>query len=181
MSEHRYPMSSLLPDYARGILGGAAGVGGLVLAPPMSIATLVFAGLTALFSLFTIRTVLRQRTRVAVTEQSISSRPGQEHSLTWNEIETITLRYYSTRRSRDRGWMTLKLKAGSRSIVVESSLEGFEAILARAADAARRNRLALNETTRANFAMMGFPTDDSPTVDWGSAGGSAGRATGGGP
>ncbi|WP_119460566.1 hypothetical protein [Rhodospirillaceae bacterium SYSU D60014] len=180
MSIHRYPMSSLMPDYARGILGIAIGAGGLILVASMSIVAFIFAGLTALFALFTIRTVLRQWTRVAVTEQSVSSRPGQERPLAWNEIEAITLRYYSTRRTRDRGWMTLKLKSGRRSIVVESSLNGFEAILARAAEAARRNRLALSETTRANFAMMGFPIDESSALEWGSAGGSADHSTGAG-
>jgi hypothetical protein len=162
MSTHRYAPRDLIPDYARGLTGAAVSGGALTLVPSTSVTALVLAALTALFMLFTIRTALRQRTRVEVTDRSISSRPGPKDPLTWNEIDGIRLRYYSTRRARDRGWMTLKLMSRRRSIVVDSNLEGFEAILARAAEAASRNRLDLSDTTRANFAALGFPVEDAP-------------------
>lgn len=165
MSVHRYSLRSLAPDYARGLIGAAVSLGALALIPAMSVMTFVFAGLTALFALFTIRTALRQRTCVELTERSISSRPGDETPVAWNEIEGLKLRYYSTRRARDRGWMTLKLVSPRRSIVVDSNLDGFEAIVARAAEAASRNHLDLSETTRANLASLGLPVNDGSASD----------------
>ena len=49
----------------------------------------------------------------------------------------MALRYYSTRRKRKDGWMTLTLKSGKHKIDIESTLPHFADIVARAAYAAK--------------------------------------------
>ena len=50
--------------------------------------------------------------------------------------------------------MTLQLKAGTTKVALDSSLTGFSEIVARAAEAARRNDLALDDVTLANLAAL---------------------------
>lgn len=156
MSLHRYPFARLAPDYLRGVAGLAVSGGAWALSPGSVSAVVICGGLTALFTLFTIRTALRQTQRVEVTDEAIGMRGAAGGPLPWREIDGVALRYYATRRHRGGGWMTLKLRAGRRRLAVDSQLEGFDLIAARAAEAARRNRLGLTPTTLANFDALGL-------------------------
>jgi hypothetical protein len=170
MSAHRYLRGKLVADYLRGGLG-FAGTGGIWLAlPPLSPAVnALFGGLTLLFLLFTIRTAWRQAVRIELSDEAISrTSPGltssRQGSLAWRDIVAVKLRYYSSRRGRKDGWLTLRLVGAETRIAIDSDLEGFDEIARRAALAASRKELRLDEVTRANFAAIGFPTD-APAVD----------------
>ena len=52
--------------------------------------------------------------------------------------------------------MTLKLTAGRTAISVDSNIDGFDAIAARAARAMAENRIDADEATLANFAALGL-------------------------
>lgn len=165
MSRHRYLRGKLIADYLRGGLG-FAGTGGiwLVLPAPSPAANAALGGLTLLFLLFTIRTAWRQAVLIEVSDEAISrTSPGlassRQGSLAWRDIVAVKLRYYSTRRGRKDGWLTLRIAGAGTRIALDSDLDGFEEIARRAALAAARKGLRLDETTRANFAAIGFPTD----------------------
>jgi hypothetical protein len=159
VSVHRYSARSLLPDYLRGAAGLTVGAGGWLLAPTAPHVVLIFGGLTALFLLFTMRTVARQRAWIELNEDSISIGRERPTLLRWAELSDVKLRYYSTRRNRSGGWMTLKLAAGRTGVTIDSNIDGFDRIVARAARAALDNRLAIDATTRANFAALGLVTE----------------------
>src|SRR5215475_1614853 len=156
VSIHRYSAKNLLPDYLRGAIGVAIGGGGWLLAPSAPHVIVIFGGLTLLFLLFTMRTVARQRAWIELTEESLSIGQGQPTLLRWNELKHVKLRYYSTRRNRSGGWMTLKLSGDTASIAIDSNIDGFDAIVARAAQALRENRLVVDDTTLANLAALGL-------------------------
>lgn len=162
-SIHRYPFRSLLPDYLRGAAGLAVAVGFWLLAPDATHIVAIFGGLTVLFLLFTMRTVARQGTRVEMTDEAIASAGVRRVALRWQELERVRLRYYSTRRNRSGGWMNLQLRGGGGSITVDSQIDGFEAIAARAARSIVDNRLNADDVTLANLAALGCETPDQAT------------------
>jgi len=158
MSIHRYSLHNLLPDYLRGGAGLIVGAGGWLLAPGVLHIIVIFGGLTVLFLLFTMRTVARQYTRIEMTEDAIISDGTRRLTLHWNDLDRVKLRYYSTRRNRSGGWMTLKLASGRTAISVDSNIDGFDAIAARTARMLIENHAIADDVTLANLAALGLPT-----------------------
>ena len=156
MTEYRYPLGRIVADCS--LFGGGAVMSGVVvaLAPTVPYVVVLFGGLTGVFLLYTIRTALRHRLRIAADAEGMKITGARVRSVKWAEVEAVRLRYYSTRRSRKDGWMTLTLKAGGRRFDVDSHIEGFETLARLAAGAASRRGLALDPTTRGNFAAMGL-------------------------
>jgi len=167
MSTHRYPLAKLAPDYLRGAAGLAISGGLWSLVPQADYYVIGFGGLTALFLLFTIRTALRHQERVDLADESISLTGIRRRRIDRDEVDSVGLRYYSTRRSRGSGWMTLQLRAGRRRIALDSTLEGFDTVARWAAQVANRNGVRLKPWTAANFAALGIPTDSSGAGDTG--------------
>lgn len=154
MAIYRYPKSRILADYFLGC-GGAVMTGGLLaLAPSSLFVLIVFGGLTGVFLLFTIRTALRQRLRIAADAAGIRVSGGSVRSLRWDEVQSVRLRYFSTRRSRKGGWMTLTLRGARQKIVVDSYLDGFEPLVRQAASIVTSRDLPLDPTSASNFAAL---------------------------
>jgi hypothetical protein len=160
MTEFRYPLGRIVADCS--LFGGGAVMSGIVvaLAPAVLYVVLLFGGLTGVFLLYTMRTALRHRLRIAADAEGMNIKGARVRSVKWAELEAVRLRYYSTRRSRKDGWMTLRLKAGGPWVEVDSHLEGFETLARLAAEAAIRRGLALDQATRGNLSAMGLmPTE----------------------
>jgi hypothetical protein len=154
MALYRYPKGRILADYFLGC-GGAIMTGGLLaLAPGSPFVLIVFGGLTGVFLLFTIRTALRQRLRIAADADGIRVSGGSVRSLRWDEVQSVRLRYFSTRRSRKGGWMTLTLRGPRQKIVVDSYLDGFEPLVRQAASIVTLRDLPLDPTSASNFAAL---------------------------
>ena len=159
MVELRYPVSSLVYDYLRGILG--LGISVVVM---QSIGTdtpifWVILGLAALFLVWLANTALRHASRIRFDEQGLESLPWPKKSISWGGLEEMALRYYSTRRKRKDGWMTLTLKSGTDKIDIESTLPHFADIVARAAYAAKQANLQLDQITIDNMDAIGVKVD----------------------
>jgi len=154
VTDYRYPHSRIMADYFVGGSGALMSGGVLALAPTVLYVDVLCGGLTAIFLLFTMLTVSRHRLRIAVDAEGIRVTGGRVRSIRWEEVEAVTLRYFSTRRNRKNGWMTLKIGGAGRRLAVESHLEGFEVVARHAAAAAEARRLALDPTTRSNFAAL---------------------------
>ena len=156
MTEFRYPLGRIVADCS--LFGGGAVMSGtvLALAPTVPYVILLFGGLTGVFLVYTIRTALRHRLRIAADAEGLQMRMigGWVRSLKWDEVEGVRLRYFSTRRNRQGGWMTLTLRGGGRRMAIDSYVDDFEALIRRAAQAARSRHLALDATTISNFAAL---------------------------
>jgi hypothetical protein len=158
MSVHRYSLQTLLGDYWRSAVGLIVAVGGWLLAPSSPHVIVICGGLTALFLLFTMRTIARQCSRIEMTEDAITRLGMRRTRLPWSDLDRVKLRYYSTRRNRAGGWMTLKLSEGRTGLAVDSNIDGFDAIAARAARAIVDNRIGTDDVTLANLAALGLAT-----------------------
>jgi hypothetical protein len=154
MSIHRYLPQKLLPDYLRGAAGLAISAGLCALAPNVTAVVVIFGALALLFGLFMLQTVQKQMLMLEMTEDSIGKGPNSARAKAWRELQALRLRYYALRRNKPGGWMALRLDFPGQRIGIDSNIEGFEEIVARAARAARDQRLEMDDTTRANLAAM---------------------------
>lgn len=159
MVELRYPVSSLVYDYLRGILGLGISV---VIMQSIGTDTPVFwviLGLAVLFLVWLANTALRNVSRIRFDEEGLRSMPWPKKSIAWSGLEEMALRYYSTKRKRKDGWMTLTLKSGKEKIDIESTLPHFADIVARAAYAAKQANLQLDQITIDNMDAIGVKVD----------------------
>ena len=157
-SRHRYPPRAVLLDYLYSGLGLLFTLGPLGLAASGGPAAWVLGALAALFAVYGARTAIRHRTWLGVSEDGIAVHGLLRRQLPWDELTRCTLGYYSTRRKRDRGWMQLTLKAGRRSLRLDSQIEGFDRIVRHAARAATARGIALDHATRENLRALGITT-----------------------
>lgn len=163
----RYPPAALIGDYARAVAG-------LVLtALPLSLlplgllrispwVTWPLGACALLFALFGARTAQRQFTRVTVDEEGLRSDGPFGAALRWDELSGLKLRYYATRRGRDDGWMQGALRGPRGTVRLDSALEGFDAVIERAAAAARRNGVTLTPVTEDNLLALGIDPEAGP-------------------
>ena len=156
MTRFRYPLRTLLLDDAKAVAGLAISVGPLFLDDLLRFWLYIFLLLTGLFLVFTIQTVTRHTRRLELSEAGIQMRGFRARGFNWEELEGVQLRYYSTRRDHERGWMSLKLSGGGSSVVVDSSISGFEHIAQRVAAAAQRSEVELSPGTWENFGAIGI-------------------------
>ena len=153
----RYPPQTLWADYARAAAGIVlCGLPLLTLDVNRWLAVILGAGFL-LFALFFVRTALRQRTRFVLGPDTLCADGPADTVVEWNRLDRLKLSYFSTKRDRTGGWMQLTVgSAGSGSVKVDSSLDGFYDIVERAAAAAEANKVELTLATRANLKSMGI-------------------------
>ncbi len=164
MSVHRYPWPALRGDYLRAAAGLVLTGVPLLAVPDNSVTVAVLGVLAALFALFALRTAARHSTRFELTEDGLA-RSGLGGGalgsgvVAWRTLETVSLAFYAIRRSRPDGWLQLKIRGPGRTLRLESTLDGFEIIAARAAAAAAANGISLGQTTRRNLSALGIAVD----------------------
>ncbi|HWA50658.1 MAG TPA: hypothetical protein VG742_20485 [Dongiaceae bacterium] len=155
MTELRYPLSALFWDYVRGVAGIVICFVILVTNEWQNQLAWLFAGLTVLFAIYTMTTIAKNLTRFWVTEEGIECGGFRRQTIRWADLAGLSLRYYPTSRSRKKGWMSLTLKDEKSKIQIDSNLPGFSEIVARAAHAARENKLMVDRVTADNMAAIG--------------------------
>lgn len=156
----RYPPASLYGDYARAAAGMIMTGLPLALVPVSAWIAVPMAAAALLFAVFALRTAQRQVTRITVDEAGVRATGPFGGSLRWDELAGLRLRFYSTKRDRSDGWMQLTLRGTRGRVRAESTLDGFDALVGRAATAARRNGLAFDHTTVDNLLALGIDVDD---------------------
>ena len=148
--------AALTGDYAR----AAAGLAMTALPPlllDLNAWIAVPLGLAAaLFAAFAARTVQRHMTRIVMDEDGVRAEGPLGGAVRWDALSGLRLRYYATRRDRTDGWLVLTLTDGGGRVRVESTLDGFDALAERAAEAARRNAVPLDRATQDNLLALGI-------------------------
>ncbi len=153
----RYPMKSLLGDYLRGGVGLAAACGLLAGATMLTAFQYILIAAALLFAGYVLRTWVRHRTVYALSEEGLRADGPFGRAVRWADLRDARLRYFAIRRDRKSGWLQLTLKTADAKLSVDSELDGFDAVLERAALAVRRNGLELSDPMAENFATAGFP------------------------
>ena len=157
-----YPIGTLWPDYARAGTGLVLSAAPPPWVPADSFGVWLLGGLVLLFGGFAVSTWAKQRSTVRMNAEGILIQGPLGRSMTWRDLRKLGLRFYSTRKQRGHGWLQLKLVGGGRTLKLDSNLERFEIVVARAARAASENGLALDPTTLANLESIGvWPVDGS--------------------
>ncbi|MBP5858126.1 hypothetical protein KAJ83_13990 [Marivibrio halodurans] len=166
----RYPRRLLHGDLARALLGLALTAGPLMMIEPLLAVGVVLGLCAAIFAVYLARTILRYRASWVLEEGHVRQHGFLPGTIDWDGLRAAKLRYYTTKRGREgAGWLVLTLKgrAGSddtaeqknrvTKISVESTIEGFDDLLARAARAVREGTVDVDETSVHNFAAAGRP------------------------
>jgi len=156
LSTHRYSASSMAADHCRAGIGLLATAGPLAFLGPIKGLVYVLAPLTLLFGIFAARTLVRQLTAYDVTDAGLRVSGPMRFELPWSDVSEVRLRYYSTRRDRDGGWMQLWIRGTGRSVRLDSTVEGFSDIVARAVGEAARRDVALSGATLDNLRALGI-------------------------
>ena len=152
----KYSRKSISGDYIRAIIGLVITGGLLLAATKITIFQYIFAAGALLFFGFLIRTFLRQFSSFVVTEQGLKRVGLFKRSLSWDQLNNVTLKYFSTRRDRKAGWYQLTLSDDIVKITIDSELMGFDTVMKICADVVIQKRLTVSETTSENFASSGF-------------------------
>ena len=152
----KYSRKSISGDYIRATIGLTITGGLLLAATKITIFQYIFAAGALLFFGFLIRTFLRQFSSFVVTEQDLKRVGLFKRSLSWDQLNNVTLKYFSTRRDRKAGWYQLTLSDDIVKITIDSELMGFDTVIKICADVVIQKRLTVSETTSENFASSGF-------------------------
>jgi hypothetical protein len=153
MSVHRYPPQTLVGDYGR------AGLGLLLTMPPLfygpgTAITIALLMVAAICLYFLARTVERNRTVISVDDDGITLTGFRSSSVKWADLARMTLAYYAVKREKSDGWMELTLRDAQTAVKLDSRLEGFFAIVNKAAQVARERRIPLNKITLDNLKAL---------------------------
>ena len=155
-----YSWRALLPGYAGSATGLALSLGALAFVHPAAPVAWVLAAASALFLVYFGRTVCRQLTHIELDESGIRVRGPAlgllSAALRWEELRSLRLDYYSTRRDSEGGWMQLRLRGARCTIRIDSELEGFVELARAVALEARRRGVEPDEATRANLGVLGL-------------------------
>jgi hypothetical protein len=182
----RYPVKSVIGDYLRAAAGLTVTLGLLLAGSLHWILAGIFALLAGLFLVFALRSLQRHHLEVAfdgkrITTQIKPAGSKRPHgyfmqTLAWRDLSGMKLRYFGTRRhhrdDKGSGFMQLTLtgKSGSAgrarktTMRFESSLDGFSAIAAQAAQSARALNLPIDPATAGNLLTLGIDFD-AKTID----------------
>jgi hypothetical protein len=159
MTHHRHPNPSIVADYTRAGVGAFLTLVPLAAIPVTTIAGIILSSLSLLFIIFAGRTWIRSRTIVELSDESLAVTAMQHKKIPWQDVVSVELRYFATKRDRSHGWMQLKLKSNTTAIRLESTLEGFELITRQAARVASQRGLELSAATQENLRSLALPTD----------------------
>lgn len=162
MTALRYPGAAIRGDFLRSAAGLVVTLGPLASVPPGSPAGIVLAALAALFAGFGVRTWVRQRMTVTLGTDTLFISGISHKNLSWEALCGLEMRYYSTRRARDQGWMQITLRSEGVVVRLDSTLDGFAAIVRRAAAAAAENGVTLSAATRENLRGFGVAPENLP-------------------
>jgi hypothetical protein len=169
MTRLAYPGTAMYGDYLRAA-AGLVPTAAILATMHVGIAgSAILGGVAALFLGFGIRTALRHRTSIELTEAAVRASGPLPASIAWSELDQMRLAYYSTRRDKGSGWLQLELRAGRSTLRLDSRIEGFAELVERAAAAAQLRGLRLDPATTANLQALGVDPSAMQRVRGGAA------------
>lgn len=160
MTVYRFDRSALRRDFIRAGIGLVLAGGVALLAETGSVGQYVFGPIAMVFLAFLIHTGIRSGTYYDLTidgiQRSNALGPIKRTSkLAWRDLRRVSLRYFTTRRDRSNGWLQLKLVGPGKRFNLDSTLEGFDAVIKATATAIREHEISVKPTTAGNFAVLG--------------------------
>lgn len=150
-SIHRYPIASLVFDGVRAAFGLIVTLGPLaILDVAWPLEWILFA-LALIFLGFTCQLMAQALTSLELSTDGISRGGPLEQTLTWSDLTFLKLSHYAAPRRASEGWYRLTIRDTRGVLKVNSTIDGFDDILAAAVRAADRGGLALDPATDDNI------------------------------
>jgi hypothetical protein len=114
-------------------------------------------GVAVLFALYLLQQARRFTLRLRMDETGVLREGGGSgQTVPWQELRKLRLNYYPHGRKAAMGTLVLVLGSGRVRLKVDSTLDHFPTLLARAAAAARERSLELHPTTQNNLEQLGL-------------------------
>ena len=161
--QYYYTISILRSDYIKSSIGMTLPVTVLFLFGDLSGLLWISATIFLLFFIIFIRTLIRNFTRITISDKCIKVRIFRERELSWRNLSGLQVYYYKAWRFGGDNWMRVVLRDSNSKLAIESSLEGFEYIVLKAKLSAKENRLKLSPVTISNLTFIGFDVGDLGT------------------
>ena len=158
MDGYRYPITELRGDYFR------AGAGmvffGVLLIGASSIPFwfVVIGSIFLLFLGFGVQTWSRHMTQIQIEPDGLRFYGLRRHEISWDDLTSAKLRFFTVKRDRDAGWMELTLFKGKAKTKIDSRLEGFNDIAAAVAKRVEEKGVVIDENSVENFNALGIQT-----------------------
>lgn len=159
LSIHRYPASSLLSDGLRAAFGLATTFGPLLLLDVARFLALILAGLGLVFAIFALKLVVQGLSSIELSDDGIFRHGPIALSLDWRDVTSLRLTHYATPRRPSDGWYQLTLAGDTGAFKVNSTIDGFDDIVAAAVEAAEVAGVALDPATGENLKGLGRGAD----------------------
>ena len=156
LSISKYNPRGLLWDALKGLLGLILVGLPLIFGDPVTWLTWFLYGLVAIFLVFLGRLSIRFLTEISCDENGLYQVKPSTKAIMWDNLSLLKLRYYSTKKSGEDGWMHLQLKAGHIRINLDSQLDRFDEILHLATKAAMKKNLSMDAVTLDNLNASGI-------------------------
>ena len=153
---YRYPTRALRATYIRAVVGVALAGTPLLAGRPGTTVTVVLCALVAVFAVYGLRGLARQRTVIELGADEISALGPMSTRIPWRLLADVRLNYYTTSRDGGDGWLQLTIKGAGKTMRLESTLDGFPSVVERAIGEARARGVALSDTTVSNLKPMGL-------------------------
>ena len=150
-SIYRYPRAAI----RRGLVVGAGGA--------LAALTLAFAGhenqtvsvicitLSVLFAAYGVRVGLRGISAIILDQTGLRVVGPRQHAVAWDDLADVRVRYFTTRRDGENGWMELSVLGGTNRITIDSDIDGFADLLVHVREMADARGLELTEATSENI------------------------------
>jgi hypothetical protein len=165
MNTYRYPLANIIGDYLRSTAGLLFVAIPAALTQLGTTVTVILAALAAIFLVYGARTVNRHLTEIELDDTGIKSKGGLSRQLRWRNVERLDLRYFSTRRDRQNGWMQLRLD-GDRTVVrVDSQIDDWQQFVEQVCQMVPLSQITLGETTMVNLNSMGISAENWPASE----------------
>jgi hypothetical protein len=155
MTRHQYSRRQFIWDETKAVIGLILTGGPLFFADIQGVVFAILAVLTVLFVGYAAQTALRHLTVIEVSDDGIAAVGARPANIPWDRLRGIRLRYYSTRRDREQGWMHLVVKGDGTTIRIESAIDSFTAIVSRVTLEAEQHGVELGASTRINLDAIG--------------------------
>jgi len=149
---YRYPPEALFLDGLRASFGLIIAFGPLIFLDVGRPLAVVLGGVGLVFLWFGFRVLAQCVVSITLSKDGLMCRGMGRSFLAWEDLTGLSLAYYAPMRRRQAGWYQLTLSGASRSIRLESTLDGFDEVLRLARLAADRAELVLDPSTRDNLA-----------------------------
>ena len=143
-------------DGLRACLGLLVTLGPLFFLDVVPLLKLVFVVLGGIFILFALQVGAQSLSWIELSDRRIAIRGPIGKSMNWSDLSMLKLAHYTSARRSRQGWYRLSLYGAGETLRLESTIDGFDVIIAAARKAALSAGVALDPTTSENLTTLGY-------------------------